>query len=133
MRGAGGGAAGGDRAAGDTQGGATGPRRNPRGPWVGPVGSLQGPGGSAAGGGPAVGGRLRSTRPRGAGARGHPFVRRRRAPGRVSRPLAGGRLMRFHFDPTPEQRAALEVQLVRLRSEERRVGKECRSRWSPYH
>ena len=21
----------------------------------------------------------------------------------------------------------------RLRSEERRVGKECRSRWSPYH
>ena len=24
-------------------------------------------------------------------------------------------------------------QLHRLRSEERRVGKECRSRWSPYH
>ena len=23
--------------------------------------------------------------------------------------------------------------LVRYRSEERRVGKECRSRWSPYH
>ena len=23
--------------------------------------------------------------------------------------------------------------LVRSRSEERRVGKECRSRWSPYH
>ena len=23
--------------------------------------------------------------------------------------------------------------LGRLRSEERRVGKECRSRWSPYH
>ena len=22
---------------------------------------------------------------------------------------------------------------VRMRSEERRVGKECRSRWSPYH
>ena len=22
---------------------------------------------------------------------------------------------------------------MRLRSEERRVGKECRSRWSPYH
>ena len=22
---------------------------------------------------------------------------------------------------------------VRIRSEERRVGKECRSRWSPYH
>jgi len=23
--------------------------------------------------------------------------------------------------------------MVSLRSEERRVGKECRSRWSPYH
>src|SRR2546425_13196945 len=30
----------------------------------------------------------------------------------------------------PAARAALEV---RQRSEERRVGKECRSRWSPYH
>ena len=27
----------------------------------------------------------------------------------------------------------LVVQAGRLRSEERRVGKECRSRWSPYH
>ena len=27
---------------------------------------------------------------------------------------------------------ALEAELE-LRSEERRVGKECRSRWSPYH
>ena len=28
----------------------------------------------------------------------------------------------------------LEIQLkYQLRSEERRVGKECRSRWSPYH
>src|SRR5574337_1524655 len=26
-----------------------------------------------------------------------------------------------------------QVQLERRRSEERRVGKECRSRWSPYH
>ena len=25
------------------------------------------------------------------------------------------------------------TQPVRYRSEERRVGKECRSRWSPYH
>ena len=25
------------------------------------------------------------------------------------------------------------VDAKRLRSEERRVGKECRSRWSPYH
>ena len=27
----------------------------------------------------------------------------------------------------------LEDDLERIRSEERRVGKECRSRWSPYH
>src|SRR5256885_17211274 len=27
----------------------------------------------------------------------------------------------------------IEVQEPLLRSEERRVGKECRSRWSPYH
>ena len=26
-----------------------------------------------------------------------------------------------------------EVQNINDRSEERRVGKECRSRWSPYH
>ena len=27
----------------------------------------------------------------------------------------------------------LEFDLLLMRSEERRVGKECRSRWSPYH
>ena len=27
----------------------------------------------------------------------------------------------------------LQLTEVQLRSEERRVGKECRSRWSPYH
>ena len=26
-----------------------------------------------------------------------------------------------------------EPEIMRSRSEERRVGKECRSRWSPYH
>ena len=31
-------------------------------------------------------------------------------------------------------RAGLDtIVLEKLRSEERRVGKECRSRWSPYH
>src|SRR2546422_1219346 len=29
--------------------------------------------------------------------------------------------------------AHLAGELLKLRSEERRVGKECRSRWSPYH
>ena len=28
---------------------------------------------------------------------------------------------------------AREMDAVKARSEERRVGKECRSRWSPYH
>ena len=28
---------------------------------------------------------------------------------------------------------AVTVMELRFRSEERRVGKECRSRWSPYH
>ena len=35
---------------------------------------------------------------------------------------------------TPEQAtAAIEAFNGKDRSEERRVGKECRSRWSPYH
>ena len=36
----------------------------------------------------------------------------------------------------PENQGAIKAQLTTLknqRSEERRVGKECRSRWSPYH
>ena len=32
-----------------------------------------------------------------------------------------------------ENSRILEEDLIDLRSEERRVGKECRSRWSPYH
>src|ERR1039457_7402169 len=66
---------------------------------------------------------------------------------------------RFHFDPSPgfksavglpggqvfvgagilayidteDQLAAVLGHEVAHRSEERRVGKECRSRWSPYH
>src|SRR3712207_6927396 len=44
-------------------------------------------------------------------------------------------------DMTPESREGWRTQLivdgagatVGYRSEERRVGKECRSRWSPYH
>src|SRR3989454_4785727 len=31
------------------------------------------------------------------------------------------------------KRSGLEITLRYMRSEERRVGKECRSRWSPYH
>src|SRR3712207_7119887 len=32
-----------------------------------------------------------------------------------------------------DPRLPVAVDLVLVRSEERRVGKECRSRWSPYH
>ena len=33
----------------------------------------------------------------------------------------------------PDKDAQLVAENIALRSEERRVGKECRSRWSPYH
>src|SRR3712207_7211554 len=38
---------------------------------------------------------------------------------------------RYFRDDLPSNKAAINSQ--RSRSEERRVGKECRSRWSPYH
>ena len=34
---------------------------------------------------------------------------------------------------SPAALEACEAAIARARSEERRVGKECRSRWSPYH
>src|SRR2546425_3020252 len=36
-------------------------------------------------------------------------------------------------EPGREEPAGLEAGREPARSEERRVGKECRSRWSPYH
>ena len=38
----------------------------------------------------------------------------------------------FYFDGTMAEDATPES-YAKMRSEERRVGKECRSRWSPYH
>ena len=38
-----------------------------------------------------------------------------------------------HLDYQQKNGAAFLLAEVLLRSEERRVGKECRSRWSPYH
>ena len=35
--------------------------------------------------------------------------------------------------PTMGNAQVLSMSVTRSRSEERRVGKECRSRWSPYH
>ena len=39
----------------------------------------------------------------------------------------------YYFDDGRTLAFASEVQALHDRSEERRVGKECRSRWSPYH
>ena len=39
----------------------------------------------------------------------------------------------FPVGATLEQKVDMASRLVPTRSEERRVGKECRSRWSPYH
>ena len=43
-------------------------------------------------------------------------------------------LEKYRFDGSRDLAAEAPVACVRAeRSEERRVGKECRSRWSPYH
>ena len=44
-------------------------------------------------------------------------------------------LLAWHAESFDFERNTLcaDSRLYRLRSEERRVGKECRSRWSPYH
>ena len=37
------------------------------------------------------------------------------------------------YDKLPLYRKLIDKKNQQVRSEERRVGKECRSRWSPYH
>ena len=39
----------------------------------------------------------------------------------------------FHIQTNDETTSFIPPTASRARSEERRVGKECRSRWSPYH
>ena len=47
---------------------------------------------------------------------------------------AFARLMRMLFHDYPGKLTAVVICItLNARSEERRVGKECRSRWSPYH
>ena len=52
---------------------------------------------------------------------------------------AFARTVRIRFRPDPSHGTVLEIEddgsgmTKDIRSEERRVGKECRSRWSPYH
>src|SRR2546421_6006883 len=48
-------------------------------------------------------------------------------------PEAGERGGEIVAEGTPESVASREDSFTGKRSEERRVGKECRSRWSPYH
>jgi len=54
----------------------------------------------------------------------------------LNRPMQGVFTTRSSDRPNPiglHRVRVLEADGLRLRSEERRVGKECRSRWSPYH
>ena len=49
--------------------------------------------------------------------------------------ILGAKLMRVFsfYIPAGKDPADYRDEVLRRRSEERRVGKECRSRWSPYH
>ena len=47
--------------------------------------------------------------------------------------LGVGAYMIVHGIGQPEGQTNIIFGVVVIRSEERRVGKECRSRWSPYH
>src|SRR2546427_1581072 len=54
----------------------------------------------------------------------------------ISEPQRGpfaSRLLRLRQECESAMRRLADATAERLRSEERRVGKECRSRWSPYH
>src|SRR3989440_7840743 len=51
---------------------------------------------------------------------------------RMQRRFAAGQLENFNFTFAVNDALNAALQILE-RSEERRVGKECRSRWSPYH
>ena len=52
---------------------------------------------------------------------------------RFYRDNAGGRIETQLLDHDGEHGKTRWIVRAEVRSEERRVGKECRSRWSPYH
>src|SRR5256886_8299298 len=54
-------------------------------------------------------------------------------PARAVRPAPARRRAACGPAPLPGRAAAPRPRPCETRSEERRVGKECRSRWSPYH
>ena len=47
--------------------------------------------------------------------------------------VEGGKITAFAENTTDPEAIEYGDQRIIPRSEERRVGKECRSRWSPYH
>ena len=47
--------------------------------------------------------------------------------------LAAARGVERNGDDSAAEKGFQQFPVVHVRSEERRVGKECRSRWSPYH
>src|SRR2546427_8164783 len=51
----------------------------------------------------------------------------------VAGPNGDVRVMAQGKEYSPPEISAMILQKMKDRSEERRVGKECRSRWSPYH
>ena len=46
---------------------------------------------------------------------------------------SAGNQQAWEFIVVSDEKDKLEISKMHQRSEERRVGKECRSRWSPYH
>src|SRR2546430_12158577 len=52
---------------------------------------------------------------------------------RESSPFEAGQIFPKPSRPTAPIVSRVEMLWESMRSEERRVGKECRSRWSPYH
>jgi len=62
----------------------------------------------------------------------HLFVRARvNIDGKIQHGVASDGLPPKWFTKNPDTH--VRDDLAEMRSEERRVGKECRSRWSPYH
>ena len=53
--------------------------------------------------------------------------------GSYSETWSAGLHVKIPFLERVAKKVSLKEQVADFRSEERRVGKECRSRWSPYH
>ena len=51
---------------------------------------------------------------------------------RIANSAMNGQVLRYVLVKDPDLVAKMQP-MIHWRSEERRVGKECRSRWSPYH